>query len=236
MLEGSSGRVWEIDIFRGIAIILMVFFHLIYDLAEFHGVPVVYDHGPVYFAGKTAASLFIMVAGISSTLSRNNVKRGLKLVFLGFLIFIVTSIFVPGSNIIFGILQFLGVSMLLYPLFKNFNAYLVVLLGTAVILSGPYLFRITMPNNWLAPIGLLSRTFYSADYFPLFPWFGVFLYGIAMGKLLYKEKRSLLKLNAGGSPLVYLGRHSLFIYLVHQPVLLLVLLAVFQLNTRNVPS
>lgn len=226
-MDGSHGRVWEIDLLRGIAIILMVFFHLIYDLAEYHGVPVVYDNGPVYFTGKLAASLFIMVAGISCTLSRNNTKRGLKLILWGFVIFVVTSIFSPGSNIIFGILQFLGVSILLYPLFKNFNAYLLMLLGTAVILSGPYLYRITMPNNWLAPLGLLSQTFYSADYFPLFPWFGVFLYGSALGKLLYKQKRSLLKLDISGNPLVALGRHSLFIYLVHQPVLLLVLLFVF---------
>ena len=222
-MKTANLRIWELDFFRGLAILLMVIFHLIYDLNAFYQIPIQYDQGPVYYIGKVAAGLFIFVAGISCSLSRNNLKRGIKLVLWGMVITLVTSVTVPGSNIIFGILHFLGVSILLYPLFKQLNHPLMLLLGTVIILSGIFLDNIIMSNNWLAPLGLLSGNFYSVDYYPLIPWFGLFLYGVAGGQILYRDRKSHFHFRPKNSVLSTLGTHSLFIYLIHQPVLLLFL-------------
>lgn len=225
MMDNPSGtRIWELDFLRGIAILMMVVFHILYDLNTFYQVPILYEQGPVYYIGKTAASLFIIVAGISCSLSRNNVKRGAKLFALGLVITLVTSLTVPGSNIFFGILHFLGTAILLYPLFKHLKPCLLLTLGTGIILTGFYLKRIAMPNHLLAPLGLMGPDFYSADYYPLVPWLGLFLYGVVLGKMIYREKNSLFaSFPFRQNPLNTLGRHSLAIYLLHQPVILLLL-------------
>lgn len=220
----SNKRIWELDYLRGIAILLMVFFHFIWDLNEFYQLPLRYENGWVYYIGKAAASLFIFIAGISCSLSKNNSKRGLKLIFWGLVITFTTSIAVPGTNIFFGILHFLGVSILLYPLCSRLRPGILLTLGTLIISLGFYLETVTIVStNLLAPLGLIGEGFYSADYYPLVPWFGLFLYGVASGKLVYPNKQSLFSHNLDQSMLVAAGRHSLLIYLIHQPLLLLIL-------------
>ncbi|RYD05969.1 hypothetical protein N752_06905 [Desulforamulus aquiferis] len=167
-----SPRIWELDFFRGIAIIIMVLFHLLFDLNEFYNVPINYEQGLIYYSGKLAASIFIFISGISCTLSKNNLKRGLILLMIALVITIITAYAVPGSNIFFGILHFLGVSILLYSIIKNINPSFLFILGGIIILGGQYKNQLTMPNNLLAPVGLLGEPFYSMDYYPLIPGLG----------------------------------------------------------------
>jgi len=217
-------RLWEIDVTRGIALVLMITYHLLYDLKEFFNFNIAYDQGWFYLIGKAAAVLFILVAGLSAAFSQKNPSRGLKLIGWGVVIFLVTSLAVPGSNIVFGILQFLGVCLLLYPLFKNMPPYLIAALGTAFLLSGDFTAQVAMHQNWLAPLGFRTPSFSSVDYFPLIPWLGVFLWGAAVSKLVYRQKKSLFKTgNHLFRPLATVGRHTLSIYLLHQPILLVVL-------------
>ena len=223
-------RIWEIDFFRGIAIILMVLFHLLYDLAVFFNFSIKYETGLIYYMGKMAASLFIIVAGISCSFSTNNAKRGIKLIVLGMLVYLVTFVFVPGSNIIFGILQFLGLSMLLYSLINKLSSYLLFIFGTTVIILNYSISAISMKNNWLAPIGLLGPQFSSVDYYPIIPWFGLFIYGVVFSKLFYREKRSLFKFDLRNNLLSSLGRHSLLIYLLHQPIILFIIFMIYKLT------
>lgn len=223
-----ASRIRELDILRGIALLCMIFFHLIYDLNYYYHMPVSYDSGFIYYLGKGAATLFIFISGISCTLTRSNFKRGIILFFWALLVTASTSVAVPGSNIFFGILHLLAVSILLFPIFSKINPYLLLLLGTLVIVTGFFMTGITMPNNLLSPIGLLGETFYSADYYPLFPWFGPFLYGIALGKLKYRHQKGLVPFNPGQKNFLdLLGQHSLTIYLLHQPVLLAMLYTIF---------
>ena len=77
--------------------------------------------------------------------------------------------------------------------------------------------------DWLLPLGIHSPEFASYDYFPLVPWFGVFLAGAALGKWAYAPGRSLLPLSPRETFINFAGRHSLLIYLVHQPVIMGVL-------------
>jgi Predicted membrane protein len=219
----KNNRIWEIDYFRGIAIILMVVFHIIFDMRDIYNYPVNYESGIFYYVGKIAAILFMLIAGISCFFSRGNLKRGAKVFTIGMLITAVTYIFMRDLTIKFGILHFLGISMMLYPIFKGMNRYLILIFGTVIIIAGYYMSKIVMPFDYLFPLGLISSNFTSGDYYPLFPWFGVFLYGIFLGMSLYKEKKSIFKFQMKENPIMFIGRHSLFIYVVHQPLIMLIL-------------
>ena len=237
----GAQRIWEIDFLRGLAIILMVGYHLLFDLGEFRGIKrflgfstdlssAVWTAAQYFFAG-----LFVVLSGTSSTLSRNNVRRGLRLLAVAlaltlgtYLIAVWLHFFDPADTIIFGILHCLAVSMLLYgAVFKKVSAAANALCGAAVMGLAALLPIVgkafSIRSNWLIPFGLPSQSFSSLDYFPLIPWFGVFLIGVALGKSVYASKRSLLPWRLPGTFVNAAGRHSLLIYIVHQPVIMGVL-------------
>jgi uncharacterized membrane protein len=231
---GPHGRIWEIDFLRGVAIILVVGYHLLFDLGEFVGIKrflgwstnlssVAWTIAQHFFAG-----LFVLLSGTSSTLTRSNVRRGLRLLAVSFAVTIVTYIFDPASAIYFGILQCLAVSMLLYgAAFEKAGAFACAAWGTLVLgLTAvlPALRKISaLRTDWLLPFGLTSPSFSSFDYFPLIPWLGVFLIGAGLGKSVYASKRSLLPWRMPRTFVDWAGRHSLIIYIVHQPVIMGVL-------------
>jgi uncharacterized membrane protein len=77
--------------------------------------------------------------------------------------------------------------------------------------------------DWLLPFGISSHTLSSYDYFPFLPWLGIFLMGTALGKSVYASRRSLIRSPLPESIVNVAGRHSLLIYVVHQPILLAIL-------------
>ena len=216
-------QVWEIDFFRGIALVLMIFFHVLFDLKEFYSYPVTYNAGIYDYLGKVSVILFILISAISSSFSRNNVRRGLKYLAVGMLITVVSHLYNPDYGIKYGILHFLGTSILLFSLFRNLNKYFLLILGTIIIILGQYLNVVPVSHNYLFLFNLTSSTWISSDYYPLFPWFGLFLYGTVLGKLLYPVKRSLFSFTPRKNVLSFLGQHTLSVYLIHQPLLLLLL-------------
>lgn len=228
----STGRIWEIDFLRGTVLVLMVFFHLLFDLKEFYNYPVAYNSGVYFYIGKVSAILFIIISAVSSFFSRNNVRRAVKFLVVAFLITIGSHLYNSAYGIKFGIMHFLGVSILLFPLFKNINKYFLLVLGTGIIILGNYLDHIAVANNCLFLFNLTGSSWVSADYYPLFPWFGVFLYGVVLGKILYPTKKSLFKFTPPRDIVSYFGRHTLLIYLIHQPILLLAIGAYVRLIDR----
>lgn len=223
MSSGTSRRLWEIDTLRGIALVLMIIFHFLFDLREFYGFPVHYNSGVYYYIGKVSAILFMLISAISCAFSSSNLKRAVKFLAVALAITIGTHLYNPAFGIKFGILHFLGMCILLYPLFKGLNKYILLVLGTIIIMLGRYFSVLPVDNNYLFLFSLTSNTWVSADYYPLFPWLGVFLYGIALGKILYPRHQSLLKRFQGSNFFGFIGRHTLPIYLIHQPVLLLLI-------------
>jgi len=229
-----SRRIWEIDFLRGLSIILVVCYHLLYDLGAYVGIKralgwstdlttvawVVAQH---FFAG-----LFIVLSGTSSTLSRSNLRRGLKLLAVSLAVTAVTYVFDPPSAIWFGILQLLAVSILVFgALFEKAKAFTCAAWGIFFLVLAPAVNllkkAVTIRFDWLLPFGIHSPGFSSFDYFPLIPWFGIFLIGAALGRSVYAPRRSLLPWRLPQTFVNVAGRHSLLIYIAHQPVILAVL-------------
>ena len=229
-----SKRIWEIDFLRGLSIILVVCYHLLYDLGAYVGIKrflgwstdlstVAWTIAQHFFAG-----LFIILSGTSSTLTRSNVRRGLKLLAVSVAVTAITYFYDPPSAIWFGILQLLAVSILIFgAAFEKARAATCAAWGVFVCGLGVALHllkrNITIPFDWLLPFGIHSPGYSSFDYFPLIPWFGVFLIGAALGRSVYAPRKSLLPWHLPQTFVNAAGRHSLLIYIVHQPVILAVL-------------
>lgn len=221
-------RVWELDALRGICVIGMVFVHFVYDLVELYRF-VQWEYPAAFLLLMKGGVLFLMISGICATLGSRSVRRGLIVFGCGMLVTAVTAgmylLNFAGKSIIinFGVLHCLGICMILWPLFRKMPWLPLALIGVAVIGLGQWFDTLRVDARFLFPFGLRYEGFTSSDYFPLFPCFGWFLLGAAIGKTLYRNKQTLLpRVDAQKGVLRFLcfcGRNSLQIYLIHQPVL-----------------
>lgn len=230
-LPNGKNRIWEIDFLRGLCIPGMLLIHLIYDVVNLYGF-VDWPY-PLWYSlfKNNYGALFVVISGVSVTLGHRSVKRGLTVFAAGMLVTIVTAgmylLRMAGRGIIiyFGVLHCLGVCMMLWPLFRKLPTKWLAVLGIVLMLAGWYLREKEFGFSFLIPLGFQSVGFSSSDYFPLMPNLGYFLLGAALGKKCYGEKKSLLPGVNTGNPLIrffsWCGRHSLMIYLLHQPVLAL---------------
>jgi len=223
----KNNRIWEIDLLRTVAIILMIIFHTVVDLKDYYGYNIEYLRGFWYYEGKLSAIIFIFVSGISSTFSRNNLKRGLRVFMWGMVLTGVTYFYNKEYYIKFGILHFLGISMMLYHFvntsIKEYYFRYFFIFATLCIVIGNIFSYVTIRLPYLFAIGLTHREFSSMDYYPLLPWFGLFLYGALTGKKIYEEPKSFFHTTYNCPIVSYISRHSLFIYLIHQPIILFIL-------------
>lgn len=234
-------RFWEIDSLRGIAIVMMIAFHFFYDLNYFKVYSINVYEGFWWAFARATATIFIFLVGISLTLSYARAKksrtkadlgkkyflRGIKIFSWGLLITAMTWIFLKEGFVVFGILHFIGIAIVLAYLFLGLKFWN-LLLGIIFIFFGLYLKSITFDFYWLIWLGLKPNYFYAIDYFPLLPWFGVVLIGLFFGKMLYpKGKRVFYIADLSKvsfiKALSFLGRNSLLIYLIHQPILIALL-------------
>ena len=212
-----------LDAWRTLAIVLMAAYHFLYDLYIFGVISA--DQlfsAPLNVLERFICCSFILLAGASARFSRNNLRHGLVVLGAGLVVEIGAA--VAGQTIRFGVLMLLGSSMVLWHfLGKGLQR----LPGRSVAAGSGVLFfaarwwtgRTAVSVPWLYPLGFISPGFYSADYFPLLPWFFLFLTGTALGGwcLAHRENR-LLTVSLPGA-LTWPGRHSLIIYVLHQPVL-----------------
>lgn len=235
-----------IDELRGIAIILMVAYHLFYSAAFLFNM----EWGRAAYISTTPmepfiAITFIFLSGFCCSLSHNNLIRGIRLLFIAFAVTLVTVFFTPGNEIYFGVLHFLSIAMIIYSLLEKAVKRLPPLVGALVCFMLYLLFwgvphgylgvgflrlcklpEVLYTNDFTAFLGFPSQSFFSADYFPIIPHLFLFLCGCFLG-LLGKAKgypKFLKPLRI--RPLAFLGRHSLLIYVVHQVVIVAVLYVV----------
>ena len=223
-------RIWELDAFRGICVLGMVLVHLTYDLTALYRVVDWVTPNWFNFVQTWGGVLFLLISGISATLGRHSVRRGLVVFGSGMVITAVTvgmyllGMANRGIIIYFGVLQCLGLCMILWPLFRKMPWWALTAIGAAMAIFGLWLMnQPPVDTYWLMPFGLPWPTFYTSDYFPIFPHLGFFLLGAALGRTVYHHKETLLpRVNEKNPLLVFLqkcGKYSLFIYLLHQPIL-----------------
>ena len=223
-------RIWELDVLRGVCILGVVIVHLIYDLVELYRI-VQWEYPTAFkFVKDWGGIIFLLLSGVCVTLGSRNVRRGLLVFACGMVCTAVTCgmyyFQMAGIGIIiyFGVLHCLGVCMLLWPLFKKCPWWLLAVIGIVLIAAGFYIrAEVIVDYPWLVPLGLRPTNFQSSDYFPLLPYFGFFLLGAVLGKTVYAKKQTLLPKVNERNPIVRFfllcGKHSLWIYLLHQPLL-----------------
>lgn len=245
----KSNRVHLIDEIRGFAIICMVVYHTFFDLVITFDVNIPLFHSSfVQTLVVLFVFIFVFISGSACAFSRSNLKRGLLCLGLGLVMTAVTYFFIPSLLIVFGILHMLGTSMILYALLSRF---LIKIPSVALIIGGLLLFFITyhVPDGYLGfesiftiglpsqlydlgflfPLGFISNSFYSSDYFSLFPWFFCFVAGSSFGRLLKDNKMPNVFYQMHLKPLAFVGRHTLIIYILHQPIVFLILSLIFSL-------
>ena len=238
----AKKRFWEIDFLRGIAILLMIIFHALYDFNYFGGYNFNLHSGLWLYVGRASAMMFIFVVGISLTLSHSRaagmnvpkqemyqkyIKRGARIFSWGLIITFITWLFLKDGVIVFGILHFIGLSVILAYPFLRLRAYN-LLIGAGIIFSGMCLSNLAFDFPWLLWLGFRPYGFYTLDYFPILPWFGITLIVIFAGNSLYPNntRKLSIKNRTGFLPIrlfCMLGRRSLLIYLIHQPMLIALL-------------
>ena len=218
------GRRFDVlDGWRTLAIALMTVYHFLYDLALFGVISWQQLFSPALnVMQKITCGSFILLAGASARFSRSNLRRGIIVLAAG--IAVELGAMVGGQIIHFGILHFMGVSMVLYhflgkSLQKCPPAILLAVSAVLYGLTAWWTSVTTVSVGWLYPLGLLSPGFHSADYFPLLPWFFLFLAGTVLGGWCLDHRDNRLLTLSLPSFLTWPGRHSLLIYVLHQPVL-----------------
>jgi uncharacterized membrane protein len=239
-------RIWEVDAWRGVAIIMMVIYHLMWDLYAFAGVNVALGRGFWFYFQRTTATSFIFLVGVSLMLSYYSAQssgkgaqglywkffqRGLKIFAIGMTITVVimiASAFQPGftGRIDFGILHFIGASIIIaYPFMRIKWPWANLILAALLYTAGRIIETIPAQGMAWVWLGFQPYDYYYLDYFPLIKWFSVVLVGIFVGQTVYAQgwrRFSLPDLSAFFpiNLLRFLGRRSLLIYVIHQPILI----------------
>lgn len=226
-MANFKSRIWELDALRGVCILCVIVVHFLFDLSFFGGLDLTLPAWYV-FIQEYGGAIFVVLSGICVTLGSKSVRRGLIVFACGMLITAVTygmyRLGMSGADVVvkFGVLHLLGVCMLVYPAFKKLPPAALAVLGLLIAVTGYAIRGVVVPQRWLFPLGLTYEGFTSSDYFPLFPQLGYFLIGAAIGKTAYREKRTLLPGSFQKTGIArffcWCGRQSLFIYLLHQPI------------------
>lgn len=227
-----SNRIHAVDAARGVAVALMVGYHLCFDLNYFQLAAFDFYHGTFWLAAHfTIVSLFLLLVGISLHLATANglrlapyLRRLGVLAACAALVSASSYAMFPASGIFFGVLHFIAFASLLGLLFTRFYTVNLIVgmvwIAAGLLLQYPWF---DQPGaNW---IGFMTHKPVTEDYVPLFPWFGVVLLGLFLGKTLalkgFWQKRASRQRGAPPARLLsWAGKHSLAIYMLHQPVLL----------------
>ena len=245
----KAGRLAGLDTIRGITLLSMMLYHTCWDLVFLFGKKIPgYSGLGGYVWQQSICWTFILLAGFCWSLGSHHLKRGLIVFGSGILITFVTLLVMPESRVIFGVLTLIGSCMLLLiPMEK-----LLLKVRTEIGLAGSFLLFLLFRNvntgylgsgNWnilklpdgfyenlfTTYLGFPQKGFFSADYFSLLPWFFLFLTGFYLYQLVQKNHmmEKLFSWRVPGFDVI--GRHSLLIYLLHQPAVFAISWMLFQI-------
>lgn len=244
-------RYRMLDGIRGFTLLGMMVYHLIWDLVYIFGWDITwYQTEVAYIWQQSICWTFILLSGFCFPLGKRKLKRGITIFMSGFLVTVITGIFMPRDQVVFGVLTLLGSCMLLMiplgHLLKGRKPELGMIMAALLFV----LFRnvnegyggfenwnlFVIPSSWYrnmftAYLGFPYFGFMSSDYFSLVPWVFLFIFGYYL-YFFIKGKNGLYYLEKGWSRYIeWIGRHSLIIYLLHQPVIMLALNLCYSLSS-----
>ena len=231
-------RIAFYDTLRGFTIVSMCAFHTCYDLAYLYGMDMPWFTDPVIqdLWRDSISFTFLILAGWMTSYSRSNLKRAAVYALSALIVWAATTFAAVDTPVNFGILYCMAACTLVWGVIERrtgkctarlSNGVLAVV-SVAMIVMFALTYRIPLtryPVEGLAWLGFPSASFASGDYYPLLPYLFLYLFG-AFGAMLFRRARTsepTWMLRDWCHPLTVIGRHSLLVYLVHQPVVLLVL-------------
>jgi uncharacterized membrane protein len=237
---GTWQRNWILDSTRGAAVVAMVLYHFGFLMMYIGWIDVAVTNPYWRLLGRVISSTFLIVVGVSLTIwyEKNASRFGPEVILrrlLGKSLYISaaaglvtlgTLAVVPDEAVWFGVLHFIALAQVLsYPWLRfklNVWPWILALVG-----GGWFLQMTSWPTWWLLPLGFMPVGFQSLDYFPVFPKFALVLVGIELGRRLFIKRpqpKSLIRPPSGilTASLIWIGQRALLIYLVHVPVLLLI--------------
>ncbi len=233
-------RITLLDCARGIAVIAMILYHFTWDLSFFGFIKTDINLSPFWRElAKTIAASFLFLSGISLYLAHRNgirwpqfLRRLVILAGAALLVTLVTWYQFPDSYIFFGILHCLALSSIIGLAFMRTRCLVTWLAAVITAVLHYKLTNTIFDTPILAFLGLRTLPIRTNDFVPLLPWISYFLLGIWFAQLSClhipadaKTKNTptalklLLIIKPIIKPLQFLGRHSLIIYLIHQPIL-----------------
>ncbi len=242
-------RFTGLDTIRGITLLSMILYHTCWDLVFLFGKKVPGYTGPEgYVWQQSICWTFILLSGFCWSLGHHHLKRGLLVFGSGLLITVVTLLVMPESRVVFGVLTLIGSCMLLLIPMEKFLLKIRAEAGLAGSFLLFLLFRnvntgylgfekwnlLRLPDGFYRNLlttylGFPQRGFFSTDYFSLLPWFFLFVTGFYLYQVVQK-KDMMGKLFSWRVPVFdVIGRHSLLIYLLHQPIVFGILWLFFQM-------
>lgn len=236
-----QGRLDFVDLVRGLALLAMAIYHFAYDLSFFGLIETDVPTDPAWriFARSIAGS-FLVLVGFSLVLATRKrlngpaiLKRLGTVVAAAALVTVGTAYAIPQDFIFFGILHHIALASVLALLFLRLPTLAIAAAAVASFALPSFIAAEWLDEPWLVWLGFSRLPLRSADFVPLFPWFGCTLAGMVLGRLALPHLQRLGRWRARAMPsrvLAWSGRHSLFVYLVHQPVLIGSLLLAMQLG------
>lgn len=235
----GTPRYALLDTIRGVTLLSMILYHGAWDAVYLLGADWSwYDTAPGFYWQQSICWTFILLSGFCVNFSGRLVRRGLVISAAGLLVTAVTLAVLPEDRVVFGVLTLLGACMLLTaPLKRTLEQYSYIGLFLSAALF--FLFRnvnsgyagfgglrlFAFPRSWYRGmaatfLGFPDPTFFSTDYFSLLPWLFLFLCGFFLGRILLQNGALRAPVWRRSLPVfAWMGRHSLLLYLLHQPVL-----------------
>ncbi|MBU6485907.1 MAG: DUF1624 domain-containing protein [Betaproteobacteria bacterium] len=223
------GRVPSLDTLRGIAIVAMAAYHFCFDLRYFGFLRADLEHDWRWITARTLIlSTFLLVAGASMVLAERDRQSARRrwLAHAGVIAIAALAVsagsylMFPQTWIWFGVLHAIAASLVIARPFVRRPA-IAMAAGVAIIVAGLAFQNAAFDNRALGWLGFMTAKPATEDYVPLFPWTGVLLLGTGLGHLLVRTRFAVLgPLERAPRLLAFLGRHSLAVYLVHQPILI----------------
>lgn len=230
MTPSPAPRLIALDLARSAALLGMATYHLTYDLTMFGWLPEgTAITGPWALFARAVAGSFLFLAGVSLWLAHGQGirwpafwKRFARIAAGAALVTAGTYAAFPDYFVFYGILHSIAVSSLIGLAFLRLPAA-VTLAVAALVFALPWLWTSPAFNGPLAFVGLFQTRPLTVDFLPVFPWAAPLLAGIAAGRIA-SHLALWPRLAIGETPLLrrlaWPGRHSLAIYLIHQPVLI----------------